>query len=381
MPFDGYRFRNVPTEADDYPATVCLGRIVNVDYDNWTVDVELDSNGAVYESVQVGMPYFYGPEGEGFFAAPEVGSRCAVVIPSDSSDPFILCFLAFAEDAAPYSSTTPQEAETAEDEPSVEISYRNGRPALRPGDMAIAGRDGNFFILRRGGALQIGASPAAQRIFIPIRNLIQDFAENYGIELAGGKMKWEIISEDDDNHAVKHEFIWREYAEDAEGSVLCQIGELGDNYFKFVIAPRLVDIKSGEIKGDVTFELAFSKDGERILQCKKETITVNGDRKIVITGSLDESCDSYTQKVNKNREISFKKETKKGQTSTENLTRKKEIIAPSVLLAGGNYMVVTELLIDWLNSHQHPAGDPTTGPPSTPIMKQLVCSSKVKVGK
>src|SRR5574337_5397 len=53
-------------------------------------------------------------------------------------------------------------------------------------------RDENFVILRRGGVVQIGATPIAQRLYIPIRNVIRDMCENYDLFSLAGEMSWSV---------------------------------------------------------------------------------------------------------------------------------------------------------------------------------------------
>jgi len=62
---------------------------------------------------------------------------------------------------------------------------------MNPGDIAMSTRDGNFVIVRRGGVVQIGATQAAQRIYLPAENTIRDFAQNYSMTTFGGEMVWE----------------------------------------------------------------------------------------------------------------------------------------------------------------------------------------------
>jgi len=392
VPYKGTRFRNTFTEADEYPSTIAIGRIINVDYEHYTVDVQLDYDGSVYRYIQVGMPYFHYSEGDGFYAIPEVGARCVVAIPSESSDPVILCFLALADTGGPQSSATEEERQTSQEGGQIEISYRNNRPPLRPGDIAWRGRDGNFVILRRGGIVQIGSTAIAQRIYLPIRNFIKDFAENYSLNLSGGTMSWELQNEEGDGIPAICRFIWREKAEDKEGSVICEIGDLGDNYFRFSMAPKLIDMTTGEIKGDTILSITFTKEGDEIFSCQKQTITVNGDRKIVITGKHDEECSSYKQKVSLDRTIEFGTETKKGDVSSEDLSGSKTIKAGVINLEAGTInlgstspavkgdilQAFLNNLIIWLNSHSHATNG---APPSTPLTATVdnILSDKVKL--
>jgi hypothetical protein len=67
---------------------------------------------------------------------------------------------------------------------------------MNPGDIAINTRDGNHIILRRGGAIQIGATPIAQRLYLPLGNVIRDFAQNYHLTTPGGELSWELAKDE-----------------------------------------------------------------------------------------------------------------------------------------------------------------------------------------
>ena len=155
------------------PSTIETARIVNVNIDDWSVDVtSLPPADKKYFDIQVMSPYFHYSNGEGIYCMPEVGALVWVCRPTEGEfgTPFVLGY------QAPYDGDSQ--------------SYRNGRQSLNPGDIMLRTRDENFIILRRGGVVQIGATPTAQRIFIPIRNIIKDFCENYELYSFGGELTW-----------------------------------------------------------------------------------------------------------------------------------------------------------------------------------------------
>ena len=161
------------TSANWSPALIETARIVNVNVKDWTVDVLTTPPGnKPYFDIEVMSPYFHFANGEGIYCMPEVGALVWVCKPTDGvfARPFILGF------QAPYDMNSK--------------GYRNGRQALNPGDIMLRTRDENFVILRRGGVVQIGSTPACQRIFIPIRNYIKDFCENYELNTFGGELTW-----------------------------------------------------------------------------------------------------------------------------------------------------------------------------------------------
>lgn len=154
------------------PPVIETGRIINVNVDDWSVDVITEHGEKRYLDIQMAHPYFHYAGGEGFYVMPEVGAIVWVCKPSDGamSLPFIMGFQApFDEDTS---------------------SYRSNRQALNPGDIMLRGRDENFIALRRGGVIQIGTTPTAQRMYIPVRNFIRDFCENYQMFTLGGELTW-----------------------------------------------------------------------------------------------------------------------------------------------------------------------------------------------
>ena len=388
--FSSRRFRNAPTESGTYSAEIALARIINVHYKSYTVDVSIDHNGTEYENVQVGMPYFHYEAGEGIYVMPEVGAQCVVAVPSESGDPFVLCFLGLMQSVTPGEKDGPQTPEDVEDQAedieegeaeedeNLDLTYQNNRPLMRPGDIMMAGRDRNFLVLRRGGIVQVGSTAIAQRMYIPVRNFIKDFAENYQMDLAGGRMSWEVLEETESAHRAVQRFVWREYAEHAKGSLKCEIGEVGDNYLEFTMAPELIDMKTGEVQGDTLLRFVFSKQGEQIIECQKQTITVEGDRIITIQGKHEESCKSYSQVVDNKRTVKFSEERKEGTRSVEDVDTK-EIKASSIKLGGDSPAVKGRELMAFLRSVQLTV-DPVTSTARFTFVPDTIISSKVKLG-
>lgn len=174
---------------------VVQGRVFNVNLLNWTVDVVAKYDQRRYFDIQVSSPYMHYNNGEGMYALPEVGAVCLVCIPSDSSPPFVLAYVmpheliddAGTEDAPDGTAShgQPQKYATA-------ASFAGGRPRANMGDIWLRTRDENFVILHRGGVLQLGATPLAQRIYIPLNNVIHDVSGNYAHYNTGGAISWGV---------------------------------------------------------------------------------------------------------------------------------------------------------------------------------------------
>lgn len=187
------------------PALIETARIVNVNINDYTVDAVGEHGNRRFFDVQVMSPYFHFFNGEGWYAMPEVGALCWVAKESPGlfGKHFILGF------QAPHDERQLQGSNTEAG------NFKANRQTLNPGDQMWRGRDENFVILRRGGVLQIGASPANQRIFVPLGNLIRDFAFGYELETLAGDLKMTNdslkvqgteVTQADDAAAVKTRF-------------------------------------------------------------------------------------------------------------------------------------------------------------------------------
>jgi hypothetical protein len=163
------------------PAVIEQGRIVNVNIKDWSVDVAGEFANKIFLDVQVSSPYLHYANGEGIYTMPEVGAMCWVCLPSTGhmSPPFVMGFMAPID-------------ERKGSDGKIAANFRASRQNMNPGDTMIRTRDDNFIILRRGGVVQIGATPIAQRLFIPLRNIIRDMCENYDLFSLAGEMTWSV---------------------------------------------------------------------------------------------------------------------------------------------------------------------------------------------
>jgi len=160
------------------PALVETVRVMNVNINDWSIDCVSEFGFKRYFDIQVMSPYFHFNNGEGMYVVPEAGALAWLCRPSDGKfgAPFLMGF------KAPY------------DEDNA--SFRSGRQTLNPGDIMFRTRDENFIVLRRGGVVQIGSTPTAQRMYVPIQNFIKDFCENYQLFTFGGEMTWTTERDD-----------------------------------------------------------------------------------------------------------------------------------------------------------------------------------------
>lgn len=302
--FDNSRFRNGWTQqAGHIPARIFQGTVIDVNTTNWTVDVISKYETRRMLDLQVGACYQHFAQGEGIYAMPEVGAQCMVCLPSDSSPPFVLTFVMPMEQV---------DQSSVDADAPVAASFGGGRIKAKPGDIVMQGRDGNYVILHRGGVLQIGAGPLAQRVFIPLTNVIKDFAEEYEMHTQGGSVLWGIQEgSPEDEQAVQHVQTYRVFANTKQADIRVAVGrvfspvgeptaakhgqqedldeyrigsEVWGNYFVYEvsIAPGGFDAEAGapatsETKDQVTLRFAvdvagnflFRSEGNGVVAVKK----------------------------------------------------------------------------------------------------------------
>lgn len=258
------------------PAIIETGRIVNVNINDWTVDVVSEQGDKKFFDIQVMSPYLHYVNGDGVYSMPEVGAMCWVCKPSDGtfSSAFVLGYQGIHNEA--------------------EDSFRSGRQSLNPGDLMMRTRDENFVILRRGGVVQIGATPLSQRIYIPIGNMIRDFAENYELHTLAGDMTFTTErTEESTSGDVMTTFRLnvKDKANTAEPVVTMSVGSHGeDNPTKLQLCVR----ESGESGAETKITVTLSKDGDVAWDIKRDfsmtvggnyDLTVKGDKSVSVTGN------------------------------------------------------------------------------------------------
>lgn len=224
-PMERTAFRTSWTQPEGaIAAFVHEARIIDVNITNWTVDCATIFDQKRFFDVQVASPYMHPNVGEGIYAVPEVGCKCLVCIPSDGPPPFVMGFIMPAE-TIPDTATDETPAGTGGEGVSAS-TYRGGRPAPKLGDIYMRGRDGNFVVLHRGGVLQIGASNLAQRIYIPLQNLVTDISQNYNHFNTAGAINWGIRpGSPEENPECDYRQTFRVFANDEFADVRISIGQ------------------------------------------------------------------------------------------------------------------------------------------------------------
>ena len=245
---------------------IFMGRVVNVNLVNYTVDVFSQFDQIRLLNIPIGAPYLHPNRGDGITAVPEVGSKCAVCWPGDSSPPFVLAFV-MPHETIPLAGDVDEspagtESRSSANQAPTTASFAGGRPHAKPGDMFIRGRDGNFFVMHRGGVLQLGANELAQRVYVPLNNLVMDFAENYALHNAGGSIKWGIQEgEGDSTNPSEYKQTFRIYANDQYADVRTAVGRVHDPVPE-TDQDAIIDAQRAELgKADpIVYELTLARN-------------------------------------------------------------------------------------------------------------------------
>jgi hypothetical protein len=271
--------------------------IVDVDRQNWTVRVITRFTDKEPDDVQILSPYLHHVGGEGFHHLPEPGATCYVAFPNDNTPAFIMGYKGVAGVV---------QSESTEGEGGSAVSFRSRRPRMDPGDIGITGRDGNFIMMRRGGVVEVGATALAQRIYLPMKNYIKDFCENYEMQTLAGDVAWTVSRVENDpsgNAPASYVFHMNEYAQDAKASVRITHYPPPETEgtvkvaTEITIAPSGIDRETGEVTGAV-YRLSILSDGsvneltgERAVKVEgSDTLEVSGD--IAYTASGDVTFDA-----------------------------------------------------------------------------------------
>jgi hypothetical protein len=255
-------------------ATIHRAHIINVNIRDYTVDAQLESHPfSMHFDIPFMTPYLHQNQGEGINFMPEVGSICWVCSPSETGKgSFVLGWTPVHETG----------------------TFRAGRELLNPGDLHFSTRDGNFIYIRRGGVVQIGATPVCQRIYIPIRNIIRDFAENYELSTPAGDLTWKVnrTDEQSDGHrGCLYTLACKEFSDDPNTDPLAvlKIGSHGEGIDTILtletrdqgggtVKTRLEISKAGEVKWSIEKDLTLEVKGDFTTTVKgKMTTTSTGD--------------------------------------------------------------------------------------------------------
>ena len=377
---------NSPSKSEQDPAWIEKGIVYNVDLKNFTVDVLTDYESKPVTNCQIAGPYFHTNNGEGIYAMPEVGSACLVCQPSDDDTPFVLAFIgAFElegakqdnlEDKAGEVDTETEELEdlvkkvgapaSTTSTGSAELkttgaSARAGRPYMNPGDIMLRTRDENFIALRRGGVVQIAGTPTCQTVYVPLKNFMRHFAENYEVNTPGGELEWTVQRQENDpggKAPVLYRLTLRDKAQNDKADIQIKMGHVDDDIrCEMVVAPENVTVGDGSVSGIPNFKMTIGSEGDQTVEMqgsleytieKDRKVTVKGTDTVEITGARTLKALSIAQEAQTSHSL-------KAAVSNENITGIKTIKAAQVMLgpAPGVSAVLGEVLVAWLATHIH----------------------------
>lgn len=418
-------FSNSPARTGTHSSRAETGVIANVNVKNLTADWVSQYSGKQIPDVQIMTPYLHYNNGEGFTCVPEVGAICVLCFPSDDDPPFIMGFLSApelegadsgdlsakiedpgveSEADLPTATTTQSGGTTSVKTNPSDASFRAGRPILNPGDMYWQGRDGNFAVMRRGGVLQLGATQICQRAYIPVRNIIRDFCENWEMNTAAGTLSWEVMRQENDpggDAPTELNLIAREHAQDKKASIKVSIGCLEDaekppggdtTFVEVTIAPENIDPSSGEVSGKPKYVLRLDKAGNSyVMQAGTRTEEVDGDhsQKIKGTQTVEVTGAQTIKALSQDIQVATTHAIK-GVSSKETWSGAKVIEASQLLLggAGATEPAVAGLkLALWLKTHVHKVPLPppidkavlTLEPLTADALPNAILATKVKV--
>jgi hypothetical protein len=153
-------------------AKIETGVIIDVHVQNFTVDVRSPHSRRRWLDVPLMASYLHHATGEGIYVMPEVGATVWVCQSIEvDSRAFVLGFGGV---------------------PDQQGTFRANRRTMNPGDIYLGTRDRNSITLRRGGIVQIQATPLSQRIYVPLGNVIRDICEAYDMQTFAGSLQWQV---------------------------------------------------------------------------------------------------------------------------------------------------------------------------------------------
>jgi hypothetical protein len=339
-------------------ATVQRARVLDVNVTNYTLVVQTELTQKTLAWVSWSSPYMHPHNGEGVYCMPEVGSLCWLMEPSDGGMPFVVGWTSL---------------------PGKDRSHRNRRLDLNPGDIYLGTRDENHILLRRGGVVEIGATPLAQRLFLPINNMIKDLCANYSLQTLGGELKWTVGIPEDNSYGDKQTTFTinaKEKATDAEHVATVQIGShKGDDATILSLVLRasgekgavanltVTGKKSGDL--DLTSKGAITWKVTGDVKVDAQNITLTAKQKASLVGTLvAEMTGGLVNIISKTGAVAV--------AAAGGMVVSTSGPGPALVVGAGTpepVMLGTSDLIKWLTTHVHiqnPPGSITTGTPPEP---------------
>jgi hypothetical protein len=359
-----------------------LARITNVNLREFTVDVLTDVGQLPLVDLPFAVPYASNKTGAGLNFMPEIGDQCVVFIPGDGTGPFVMGFIISGRTVS--KDYWAEDGDVVEGPDSEGPDYSGDRPPLEPGDICLTTSDDNFMIVRRGGVVQLGATPLAQTMYIPIENIIRHYFQRYQAISPLGSIEWGHASiaggvSDDDETAVLISFNAKEIAQDSASTVEVRVGRLNNEVLdtdedgEHVMASEAdhsglsgdydtgvlsVTVNPGEEGVKYIFQL--DKAGNNFIQAAgKVHVEIGKSLFVKATEAIKLEVDSDTYISMDNAKLIEALAKEFVVQMTQAITMKAptaKVDSPDISLGSGPAylpVIVDRGLINWLTSHTH----------------------------
>lgn len=236
-----------------------VGRILAVDTENYTVDVRSEFSEQPSYRIPILSPFCEQESGAGFRYQPTAGETVLMLTTSDNYR-CILGFIPIQEEG----------------------SMGAGFPPMNSGDCFMLSRNGSFMKMYGGGVLQIGSTPIATTMYIPIRNLVHTIGENIILDSLAGSLEFSVGRKEDSSEGkspTNLEIKVKEFANDSNEITRIKMG--ADLAFGITVK----DSGNGETT-KATIEL--TKDGDlKISLTQNLSINVKGKCDLSVTGDIN----------------------------------------------------------------------------------------------
>ncbi len=265
-----------PGECDG-PARVHLARVTHVNIALYTLDLVTLYTHKPMVDVPFATPYCHPNHAGGMNFMPEVDSYCYVCEPADGTV-FIIGFV-----LNPMTSARTEVDDLAEEGPD----WSGFRDPMEAGDVMLGTHDENKIVLRRGGIIQIAATSLAQRLYIPVENIVRDYFQRYQARSPLGEIDWghAILSGDDPNADHSNYMMENTLSNETETPVLVKysIKDLAQEDVK--TGNYSVELRVGRLTPEVLDPQGRRGDGFHVFANKQtkvwdgeaETATDDGD--------------------------------------------------------------------------------------------------------
>jgi len=356
-------------------------RIIDVHPSRYTVTFANYGANTRIQTVSFATPYQHSYNGEGIYFMPEVGSEAWVCWPSEGNKPFIMGWC-----------------------PSRQVdaggnNYKNNKKDLIPGDIFLGSRGGNFIYLRRGGIIQIGGSPLAQRMYVPINHMIRDICGVYKLHTFAGDLEWGVQREEnsstvetdrasttsDAKRPATLTLKAREYSGDPNPIATLRVGshEVSQGApSNTILSLEIRDTGSAGSTQQVKLEIG--KDGSVVWDIEQNIAwTVSGTASLSSEGQLSLSSkgqlslfgdDVVLNATGTGKDVLIKSDRADVDIQGKNIKVGKKAIAsdlPPVGIGWNRVVIATPAFISWLISHTHAPG----GPPLPSLAASLPTAS------